>query len=211
MTPSPQPELYLLVWKPPTRSPKEAARRRSTSAMFAVKAPPAVSTGQAPGHTPAPSSSTIPSPGHTPSPSGASNRCLGAVYSITTFIRAMTSLLQIQQFARLRSTTCSLQGLSSTQRSARATPSRDRTLGVKEQKRNPKRLSVPRSRKSTGEDRIERNPTVSVLPPMVGGPSTRSCRHRRSQEEGQGYRRKEAAVAAFRFSNRRRWERLCRR
>ena len=32
-------------------------------------------------------------------------RCLGAVYSITTFIRAITSLLQIQQFARLRSTT----------------------------------------------------------------------------------------------------------
>ena len=57
-------------------------------------------------------------------------RCLGAVYSITTFIRAITSLLQIRQVAHLRSATCSLQGLSSTQRSARATPSRDRTLGV---------------------------------------------------------------------------------
>ena len=37
--------------------------------------------------------------------------CLGAVYSITTFIRAITSLLQIRQFARLRSATCSVQGL----------------------------------------------------------------------------------------------------
>ena len=59
--------------------------------------------------------------------------------------------------------------MSSTQRSARATPSRDRTVGVEEQKRNPKRLSVPRSRKSTMEDRIERNPKVAVLPPMGEG------------------------------------------
>ena len=36
---------------------------------------------------------------------------------------------------------------SSTQRSARATPSRDLTLGVKEQKRNPKRPSVPAASK----------------------------------------------------------------
>ena len=47
-------------------------------------------------------------------------RCLGAVYSITTFIRDLRTLLQIRQFAHLRSTTCSLQGLISTQRSARA-------------------------------------------------------------------------------------------
>ena len=95
--------------------------------------------------------------------------CLCAVYSITTFIRDMRTLLQIRQFARLRSASCSLQGLSSTQRSARETPSRDLTVGVKEQKRNPKRLSVPRSRKSTREDRIERNPKVAVLPPMGQG------------------------------------------
>ena len=99
-------------------------------------------------------------------------RCLGAVYSITTFMRDMRTLLQIRQFAHRRSTTCSLQGLSSTQRSARAAPSRDLTLGVKEQKRNSKRLSVPRSRKSTREDRIERNPTVAVLPPMGEGHQT---------------------------------------
>jgi hypothetical protein len=61
-------------------------------------------------------------------------RCLGAVYSITTFIRDLRTLLQIRQFAQLRSTACSLQGLSSTQRRAQATPSRDLTLGGKEQK-----------------------------------------------------------------------------
>ena len=42
---------------------------------------------------------------------------LESFYSITTFIRAITSLLQIRQVAHLRSTTCSLQGLSPTQRS----------------------------------------------------------------------------------------------
>jgi hypothetical protein len=36
-------------------------------------------------------------------------------------------------------------------------------------KRNPKRLSVPRSPKSTRKDRIERNPKVAVLPPMGEG------------------------------------------
>ena len=61
-------------------------------------------------------------------------RCLGAFIPTTTFIRDMRTLLQIRQFAQLRSTSCSLQGLSSTQRSARATPSRDRTLGAGEQK-----------------------------------------------------------------------------
>ena len=54
-------------------------------------------------------------------------------------------------------------------RSTQTTPSRDLTVGVEEQKRNPKRLSVPRSRKSTREDRIERNPKVAVLPPMGEG------------------------------------------
>ena len=43
----------------------------------------------------------------------------------------MRTLLQIRQFAHLRSTTCSLQGLSSTHRSTQTTPSRDLTLGVK--------------------------------------------------------------------------------
>ena len=57
-------------------------------------------------------------------------RCLGAFIPTTTFMREITPLLQIRQFAHLRSTTCSLQGLCSTQRSARATPSRDLTLGV---------------------------------------------------------------------------------
>jgi hypothetical protein len=37
----------------------------------------------------------------------------GAVYCYTTFIRAITSLPQIRQVARLRSTTSNLQGLSS--------------------------------------------------------------------------------------------------
>ena len=64
--------------------------------------------------------------------------------------------------------------LSPTQRSARATPSRDLTLGVVQTKRNPKKLSVPRSRKSTREDRIERNPTVAVLPPMGEGHQPRT-------------------------------------
>ena len=50
---------------------------------------------------------------------------LESFYSITTFIRAITSLLQIRQVARLRSTTCNLQGLSPTQRSTQTTPSRD--------------------------------------------------------------------------------------
>ena len=57
-------------------------------------------------------------------------RCLGAVYSITTFIRDIRTLLQIRQFAHLRSATGSMQGLNPTRRSARATPSRDPTLGV---------------------------------------------------------------------------------
>jgi hypothetical protein len=55
----------------------------------------------------------------------------GAVYFYTTFIRAITSLPQIRQVARLRSTTCNLQGLSPTQRSTQTTPSRDLTLGGK--------------------------------------------------------------------------------
>ena len=42
----------------------------------------------------------------------------------------MSPPLQIRQVARLRSTTCNLQGLSPTQRSTQTTPSRDLTLGV---------------------------------------------------------------------------------
>jgi len=41
---------------------------------------------------------------------------LESFYSITTFIRAITSLLQIRQVARLRSTTCNQHGLSPTQK-----------------------------------------------------------------------------------------------
>ena len=40
----------------------------------------------------------------------------GAFYFYTTFIRAITSLPQIRQVARLRSTTCNLQGLSPTRK-----------------------------------------------------------------------------------------------
>jgi hypothetical protein len=39
---------------------------------------------------------------------------VGVLYSITTFIRAITSLLQIRQVARRRSTTCNRQGQSPT-------------------------------------------------------------------------------------------------
>ena len=52
----------------------EASWRRSTSGIVTTKAPPAVSTGRAPGHTLAPSSSTVPTPGHTPSPKEAARR-----------------------------------------------------------------------------------------------------------------------------------------
>jgi hypothetical protein len=57
-------------------------------------------------------------------------RCLGAFIPTTTFIRDMGTLLQIRQFAQLRSASCNMQGLSPPRRSARATPSRDLTLGV---------------------------------------------------------------------------------
>ena len=55
---------------------------------------------------------------------------VGVLYSITTFMREITPLLQIRQVAQLRSTTCNLQGLSPTQRSTQTTPSRNLTLGV---------------------------------------------------------------------------------
>jgi len=93
-------------------------------------------------------------------------RCLGAVYSITTFIIAITSLLQIRQVAQHRSATCSLQGLSSTQRSARATPSRDLTLGVEEQDRRLVR-PMPIPTVSHHQGRAPGLVTkVAVLPPM---------------------------------------------
>jgi hypothetical protein len=57
-------------------------------------------------------------------------RCLGAFIPITTFIRDLRTLLQIRQFAHHRSATGSMQGLNHTRRGARATPSRDLTLGV---------------------------------------------------------------------------------
>ena len=96
-------------------------------------------------------------------------RCLGAFIPTTTFIRALTSLLQIRQFAHLRSTSCSLQGLSSTQRSARATPSRDLTLGVEEQDRRPVR-PMPIPTVSHHQGRAPGLVTkVAVLPPMGEG------------------------------------------
>ena len=77
----------------------------------------------------------------------------GAFYSITTFIRAITSLLQIRQVAHLRSTTCNLQGLSPTQRSTQTTPSRDLTLGVmqlatvRSPEREPQKTIIPEPQK----------------------------------------------------------------
>jgi hypothetical protein len=56
--------------------------------------------------------------------------CLRAVYSITTFIRDMSTLLQIRQFAHLRSASCSMQGLSPPRRGAHSTPSRDLLFNV---------------------------------------------------------------------------------
>jgi hypothetical protein len=81
-------------------------------------------------------------------------RSLGAVYFYTTFIRAITSLLQIRQVARLRSTTCNLQGLSPTHRSTQTTPSRDLTLGVMQ-------LATVRSPEPVG---------VKCLPPQAREP-----------------------------------------
>ena len=63
-------------------------------------------------------------------PSTRDLRCLGAFIPTTTFIREITPLLQIRQFAQLRSASCSLQGLSSARRSARGAPSGDLALGV---------------------------------------------------------------------------------
>jgi hypothetical protein len=57
-------------------------------------------------------------------------RCLGDFIPTTTFMRDLRPLLQIRQFARLRSATCSLQGLSPARRVARAAPSGDLALGV---------------------------------------------------------------------------------
>jgi hypothetical protein len=53
-------------------------------------------------------------------------RRLGAFMPTTTFMREITPLLQIRQFAHLRSASCSLQGSSSAERSARAAPSAGR-------------------------------------------------------------------------------------
>jgi hypothetical protein len=99
-------------------------------------------------------------------------RCLGAVYSITTFIIAITSLLQIRQVAQHRSATCSLQGLSSTQRSARATPSRDLTLRVEEQDRRLVRpMPIPTVSHHQGRAPVKPGlgTKVAVLPPMGEG------------------------------------------
>ena len=65
------------------------------------------------------------------------------MYLYTAFIRDIRTLLQIRQVAQLRSTTCNLQGLNSTRRSTQTTPSRDLTLGGKEQKRKPQKTSSP--------------------------------------------------------------------
>jgi hypothetical protein len=88
---------------------------------------------------------------------------LGAIYSITTFIRDIRTLFQIRQVARLRSTTCNLQGLSSTQRSTQTTPSRDLTLGGKE--RNMQ-LATVRSPKPAGRHHVPqaREPLQTIFP-----------------------------------------------
>jgi hypothetical protein len=57
-------------------------------------------------------------------------RCSLLIHHLHQRFRDLGTLLQIRQFAHLRSTTCSLQGLSSTQRSTQTTPSRDLTVGV---------------------------------------------------------------------------------
>ena len=95
-------------------------------------------------------------------------RCLGAFIPTTTFIRDLRTLLQIRQVAHLRS--------GDMQPSRFKPRAEERTCNPVQRPnfrgqgtRNPKRLSVPRSRKSTREDRIERNPKVAVLPPMGEG------------------------------------------
>ena len=72
--------------------------------------------------------------------------------------------MQIRQFARLRSTTCSLQGLSPMQRSARATPSRDLTLGVKA--REPRPTISPKIPRVQIRKDSRRGTQVAVLPRM---------------------------------------------
>ena len=114
---------------------------------------------------------------------------VGVLYSITTFIRAITSLLQIRQVAQLRSTTCNLQGLSPTQRSTQTTPSRDLTLGGQgTKKETPKDQQSPRSRSPSParEYSLERKPKVADLPRCV----------RAIKPIGEGRRRKETARAA---------------
>ena len=54
----------------------------------------------------------------------------------------MGTLLQIRQFAQLRSATGNMQGLSPTQWSARATPSRDLTLVVVQAKTSMKGVYI---------------------------------------------------------------------
>ena len=65
----------------------------------------------------------------------------GAFIATTTFIRDIGTLLQIRQFAQLRSASCSMQGLGPTHRVAHATPSRDLTLGFVQQKATQKTIS----------------------------------------------------------------------
>ena len=115
-------------------------------------------------------------------------RSLGAVYFYTTFIRVITSLLQIRQVARLRSTTCNLQGLSPTQRSTQTTPSRDLTLGGQgTKKETPKDQQSPRSRSPSParEYSLERKPKVAVLPRCL----------RAMKPIGDSRRRKEEGIA----------------
>ena len=112
----------------------------------------------------------------------------GAVYSITTFIRAITSLLQIRQVARLRSTTCNLQGLSPMRRSTQTTPSRNLTLGVMQSLRSrnsspareylpslgfPPRPGCPSSSTLVAASSLlsdfRLDPSVLPAPPCLGG------------------------------------------
>ena len=153
----------------------------------------------------------------------------GAVYSITTFIRAITSLLQIRQVARLRSTTCNQHGLTNNP----VQKPNFRGQGTK-RKETPTDQKSPRPRRYIGEDRPKRKPKAEVLP--RGSRASKAKGDRRGKEaavasgwrlseggrvlevaslvngrshSGQRYRRKEAAVSAFRFAHLWRSFRLC--
>ena len=160
----------------------------------------------------------------------------GAIYSITTFIGGISPPLQIRQVARLRSTTSNLQVLSPTREEHTNNPVQKpnfRGQGTK-RKETPTDQKSPRPRRYIGEDRPKRKPKAEVLP--RGSRASKAKGDRRGKEaavasgwrlseggrvlevaslvharshSGQRYRRKEAAVSAFRFAHLWRSFRLC--